>query len=155
MEIPLNVRELQPEDLPDLDWTGGPEHRQAIADDLSIAQSGGLAQLVVALPNRRLIGFGGVDFRKYDDAGTIWMLSVHETWQSLGVGTVLIRALEQRILARGRSIGRIAVEHDNPRARHLYERLGYREHGSELDSWPTGQGRIYVTVCTVLRRRLR
>ncbi len=110
---------------------------------------------MVALPNGRLIGFGGVDFRKFDDAGTIWMLSVHETWQSLGVGTVLIRALEEAILAHGRSTAVIGVEHDNPRARHLYERLGYRERGSELDSWPAGDNRIYVTVCTVLRRRLR
>ena len=95
MEVPITVRDLEPEDLPDLDWTGGPEHLQAIARDLSISASGGLAQLVVALPADRLIGFGGVDFRTADRSGTIWMLSVHDAWQSLGVGTLLIKALER------------------------------------------------------------
>ena len=29
MDVPITVRDLEPEDLPDLDWTGGPEHLQA------------------------------------------------------------------------------------------------------------------------------
>ena len=95
-----------------------------------------------------------MDFRTPDESGTIWMLSVHEAWQSLGVGTLLIRALEQRILAVGRIVARIGVEHDNPRARALYLRLGYRESGSELESWPIGAGRRYVTVCQVLATKL-
>jgi ribosomal protein S18 acetylase RimI-like enzyme len=154
VQIPLIVRALEPEDLPGLDWTGGPEHQRAIADDLQRSSSGGLHQLVVALPNGQLVGFGGVDFRRSADAGTIWMLSVHPLLQSIGIGTTLIRALEERIVAHGRSIAEIGVEHDNPSARRLYERLGYRECGSALDEWPAGGGGIYVTVCTVLRRAL-
>lgn len=155
MEIPLSVRELEPEDLPRLEWTGGPEHLRAIADDLPAAATGHIDQLVVALTNGCLIGFGAVDYRKGHDAGRLWMLSVHETWQSLGVGTLLIRALEERIVARGKASAVIAVEHDNPRARDLYQRLGYLECGSELDSWLIDRRRSYVTVCTVLRRQLR
>jgi ribosomal protein S18 acetylase RimI-like enzyme len=46
------------------------------------------------------------------------------------------------------------VEHDNPRARALYERIGYTEAGAALDSWPVAGGRTYVTACTIMERRL-
>ncbi len=82
------------------------------------------------------------------------MLSVHEVLQGLGIGTRLIRALERRIVQSGRSTARIHVEHDNPRARMLYRRLGYREVGSTLDAWPVAGGKTYVTVCTVMERAL-
>jgi len=46
------------------------------------------------------------------------------------------------------------VEHDNPRAAALYWRLGYRETGTVLDSWPVAGGRTYVTICTVMTKPL-
>lgn len=155
MRVPLVVRDLEPQDLAALDWTGGPEHLRAVAGDLAAAATGDVAQVVIQVPNGCLVAFGAVDFRPSTDAGTLWMLSVRDTWQSLGIGTRLIRALEERILAGGRDVAVIAVEHDNPRAAALYRRLGYREAGSAVDSWSIGMGRSYVTVCTVLRRRLR
>jgi ribosomal protein S18 acetylase RimI-like enzyme len=152
--LPVAVRELEPTDLVDLEWTGGPQHLAAIAGDLGAAAEGDLVQLVVELPNGRLVGLGAVDFRPARDAGTLWMLSVHELVQGMGIGTALIRALEERVVAEGRHRARIAVEHDNPRAAALYRRLGYAEAGSELQSWPAAHGTVYVTVCTVLERRL-
>jgi ribosomal protein S18 acetylase RimI-like enzyme len=82
------------------------------------------------------------------------MLSVHEVLQGLGIGTGLIRALERRTVLATRGRARINVEHDNPRARTLYRRLGYREVGSTLDAWPVAGGKTYVTVCTILERDL-
>ena len=41
-----------------------------------------------------------------------------------------------------------------PRARALYERLGYSEAWATLDSWPVAGGRTYVTACTIMERRL-
>jgi ribosomal protein S18 acetylase RimI-like enzyme len=80
---------------------------------------------------------------------------VHELFQGMGVGTSLIRALEQRIVDRGLRSARLAVEHDNPRAAALYRRLGYRELGSSLDTWPIAGGRTFVTVCALLEHDLR
>lgn len=154
MQIDLTVRDLEPADLPDLDWSGGAEHVRYLAEGLGRAAAGEVAQLVVLARNGRSVGFGAVDFTVDADGGRLWMLSVRESWQSLGVGTFLIGALEDRVVARGRRRATLGVEHDNPRARDLYLRLGYRPYGSALDSWRVGGGRTYVTVTDVMAKDL-
>ena len=154
MELRLRFRDLEPADLSDLDWSGGSEHITAVAAALEASYADQVAMLVGCLPNDRLIAIGGVDFRPSEDSGTLWMLAVHERFQSLGVGTELISALEQKIIDHGRPLARIMVEHDNARARTLYERLGYGETGAMLDSWPVAGGRTYVTACAIMERRL-
>jgi len=126
MELTPSFRDLEPADLSDLDWSGGPEHIRAVAVALEASYADEVALVVGCLPNDRLIAMGGVDFRPSEDAGNIWMLAVHERFQSLGAGAELIAALERKIIDHGRPLARMLVEHDNPRARALYERLGYR-----------------------------
>ena len=154
MDLTVTFRDLEPADLSDLDWSGGPEHIRAVAAALEASYAGEVALLVGCRPNNRLIALGGVDFRLSEDAGNIWMLAVHERFQSLGTGAELIAALEKKIIDHGRPLARMLVEHDNPRARVLYERLGYLEAGATLDSWPVAGGRTYVTVCTIMERKL-
>jgi ribosomal protein S18 acetylase RimI-like enzyme len=154
MELRLSFRDLEAADLSDLDWSGGPEHMRAVAAALQALYVGEVALLAACLPNDQLIAMGGVDFRASPDAGTVWMLAVHERFQSLGVGTELIAALEEKIIDHGRPVARILVEHDNPRARALYERLGYSEVGATLDSWPVAGGKTYVTACTIMEHPL-
>jgi ribosomal protein S18 acetylase RimI-like enzyme len=154
MQLQLTVRDLEPEDLTDLDWSGGNEHLGAVAEALQACYSGGVALVVVTLPNGRVIASGGVDFRPVLGAGALWMLAVHESFQGMGIGTLLISSLEDRVRDRGLALARLRVEHDNPRAAALYRRLGYREVGSGLDSWPVAGGFSFVTVCTVLERDL-
>lgn len=154
MKLRLIVRDLEPEDLGDLDWSGGPEHLQAVAEVLQATWAGDVESTVIALPNGRLVAHGAVDFRKSPDSGELWMLSVHEALQSLGLGSRLIEDLEARVVARGLDRARLSVEHDNPRAVRLYRRLGYVPCGSRVESWPTSGGRTYVTVCRVMERHL-
>jgi GNAT superfamily N-acetyltransferase len=146
MELRLRFRDLEPTDLSDLDWSGGSEHLGAVAAALEACYAGDVVVLVGSLSNDRLIALGGVDFRP--------STAVHERLQSLGAGAELITALEQKIIDHGRSLARMLVEHDNPRARALYERIGYTEAGAALDSWPVAGGRTYVTACTIMERRL-
>lgn len=153
-QLRLTIRDFEAEDLGDVDWSGGSEHAQALAEALMASYSGQVVLLAVALENGRLVACGGVDFRIAVSAGTLWMLSVHETLQGLGIGTSLIAALEERVRGAGLRTVRMSVEHDNPRAAALYHRLGYREVGSALESWPTAGGRTYVTVTSVLERPL-
>ena len=50
------------------------------------------------------------------------------------------------------------MEECNPRARRLYERLGYLAYGREPSSWdeeaPGGSLTRYKTVCTLIRKEL-
>jgi ribosomal protein S18 acetylase RimI-like enzyme len=71
------------------------------------------------------VALGGVDYTLTPGAGTLWRLAVHGALQSCGIGTLLIEAAEQRIRARGLHRAELGVEECNPRARALYERLGY------------------------------
>src|SRR4029453_8964412 len=72
MDVRLSFRDLEPADLNDLDWSGGPEHLRAVAEALEASYAGDVALLVGCLPNDRLIAIGGVDFRPSEGAGSIW-----------------------------------------------------------------------------------
>lgn len=77
---------------------------------------------------------------------------------SCGIGSLLIDAAEQRIRARGLRRAELAVEMNNPRARALYERLGYVACGSRPEQWDEraddGSVSRYHTVCTLMRKEL-
>jgi len=154
VKLRLTVRDLEPPDLGDLDWSGGAEHVRTMAEALQASWTGDVEALVVALANERLVASGVVDFRPEPGAGVLSLLSVHEQLQSLGLGTRLVAALEKRVRRRGLTRARLAVEHDNPRALALYRRLGYREVGSKVESWPATGGRTWVTVSRVLEHDL-
>lgn len=150
----VTFRDLQAPDLGDLAWSGSGTHLTQVAGQLGRAYAGAVVLLVGALPNGRLVALGGLDLTRGEHVGLLWMLAVHDTLQSLGIGTALVAALEARARSAGRTTARLTVEHDNPRAAALYRRLGYRETGSAIESWPVSGGRTYVTVCTVLERAL-
>lgn len=154
MKLRLSIRDCDYPDLSDLDWSGGSEHLHAVAAALQASFADEVAVLVVTLPNGRLVGAGGVDFRPDPAAGVLWMLAVHERFQSLGLGRRLVAALEDRVRDRGLAVARLLVELDNPRAAALYARLGYREVGGGLDRWPVAGGQTYVTAVRVLEHRL-
>jgi ribosomal protein S18 acetylase RimI-like enzyme len=154
MKLRVVIGDLDPTELGDLDWSGGAEHIRAVGAALQASFSGDVVVLRAGLANGHSVGLVAVDFRAEPDAGLIWMLAVHERFQSLGLGSRLVRAAERRIAAAGRDFSRLKVEHDNPGARALYLRLGYQERGAVLDSWPVAGGRTYVTACVLMERRL-
>ena len=65
----------------------------------------------------------------------MWQLSTHGDLRSLGLGAAHIKEAEARIKKRGVDTALLGVEDDNPRARSLYERLGYVGYGHENESW--------------------
>jgi ribosomal protein S18 acetylase RimI-like enzyme len=85
------------------------------------------------------------------------MATVHEL-QGLGIGTHLISVAESRIRERGLSVAQLDVGDNNPRARALYERLGYRETGRRSASWDVedadGNVNLYETELAMLRKEL-
>lgn len=156
--IPLTIRDLEPGDLPSCTWSGTATHLKAIARALDRARLGEVEYLAACPPSEMPVALGGIDYAKPSGAGTIWQLAVHPALQSCGIGTLLIKAAEQRIRARGLHQAELGVEDSNPRARALYDRLGYRAYGREPDSWdqeaPDGTITRYDTMVTLMRKEL-
>lgn len=156
--IPLTIRDLAPEDLPSCVWAGSAIDMASIGRALERAARGEVDYLAVCPPSGLPVALGGVDYARRPGAGTLWQLMVLGALQSCGIGTILIRAAEQRIRARGLHRAELAVEDINPRARALYERLGYVAYGREPQSWnepaPDGSINRYETACTLMGKEL-
>lgn len=156
--LTLSVRDLRHADLVSCTWAGSDHHLAGVARQLERARAGDVDYLAVCTRADIPIAKGGVDYRAQEGAGTLWQLAVHPALQSCGIGTVLVEAAEQRIRARGLRRAELGVEERNPRARALYERLGYIAYDRRPDSWdeqtPDGTLRRYETMCTLMRKNL-
>ena len=131
----LGVDDLTETDLLSLGWSGTRLHLINVRRALDRVRSGEVEYLVVRAPNGDPIAKVGIDYAATPGAGTLWQMATIEELRGLGIGTQLISAAENRIRRRGLAIAQLDVELDNPRARMLYERLGYREAGHRSASW--------------------
>ena len=152
--MPLAIRDMTHDDLAACGWSGSPMHLESVARELHLAARGRADYLVACPPSGLPIGKGGITYQLAPGSGTIWQLAVHPALQSLGVGTQLIHAMEDRMRERGCRHAEIRVEVTNHRARELYERLGYLAFAEVPDGWQTENG-WYSTVLTVMNKPLR
>jgi ribosomal protein S18 acetylase RimI-like enzyme len=156
--LAITIRDLTLEDLPSCAWWVSAWDRAQLGRTLERAQRGEVDYLTVCTPAGLPVALGGVDYTVTPVAGTLWQLAVHGALQSCGIGTLLIQAAEQRIRARGRHRAELAVEESNPRARALYERLGYVAYGRKPEAWDEqaedGSIRRYETMCTLMGKGL-
>ncbi|MEV4222148.1 GNAT family N-acetyltransferase [Nonomuraea sp. NPDC049725] len=156
--IPVTVRDLIPRDLPACAWSGSAGHLRLVERELARAAKGEVDYLAVCTPVDLPVAIGGVDYRLREGAGTLWQLAVLPALQSRGLGTLLIQAAEQRIGERRLCRAELAVEEDNPRARALYERLGYVAYGRKPEAWdeeaPDGSVHRHETTCVLMRKDL-
>jgi GNAT superfamily N-acetyltransferase len=127
----VSVREIEVTDLSGfLEWYP-PERDESFRRSFDRHRSGDVVYLV-ALLNGKPIGHLGVDLVRTPGVALLWQFGVYEPLQSRGIGTVMVAAAEDAARAKGFRIAEIGAETHNPRARALYERLGYRLIG-ELD----------------------
>jgi ribosomal protein S18 acetylase RimI-like enzyme len=156
--LPLVVRDLQADDVEKLGWSGPPAHLRAIRSALARRDAGEVDYLAVCARADLPLAVGGVDYGHRAGTGTLWQLAVLPGLQSCGLGTVLIGALEERARRRGKARVDLGVGEDNPRARALYERLGYRPCGSEVDRWTyereDGTTGVHEQLCALLGKEL-
>jgi ribosomal protein S18 acetylase RimI-like enzyme len=158
--IPIHVRDLTLGDLPHCTWAGSAHHLRTVAKELDRVAAGVAEYLAVCVARTGLpVAVGGVDYEEADGAGTIHQLATLPALRSCGLGTALIAEAERRIRFRGLVRAELCVEHGNPRARALYERLGYVAFDDRPDAWdveaPDGTLRRYETVCTYMAKELR
>src|SRR6266853_810725 len=138
----MTIRDLTAADLDQISWSGTPSHIASVREQLGRVASGAVEYLAACPPSGLPVGKIGID-------GAL---------QACGIGTLLVAAAEQRIRARGHDRAELGVEHDNPRARRLYERLGYVAYGDQPAEWdtegPYGVMVRYRTMCTMMRKPL-
>ncbi|MEQ7128033.1 GNAT family N-acetyltransferase [Actinopolymorpha sp. B11F2] len=158
VELHLTVRDMEEADLPHVACFYSPLGLEKMSEELERARRGVVDHLVVCSPVGLPVAKGAVNYDEKPEAGVIWTLSVRTELRSLGIGSVLIAAAEDRIRARGLRRAEISAEENNPRARALYERLGYVAYGREPASWDSeaedGTIQRYETMCTALRKDL-
>jgi ribosomal protein S18 acetylase RimI-like enzyme len=154
----LAVGDLRVGDLADLAWSGNPAHLRSVAAALQRAAQGLEDYLVVRAPGGQPVAKMRVDYTSEANIGVFSQLATVGPLQGLGIATMLIGAGEQRVRARGLAFAALGVEDNNPRARRLYQRLGYQAAARQHASWEyqddDGILRVYETTLTILRKRL-
>lgn len=154
----LVVDGLRREDLALLAWAGSPLHIESIAAALARVPGGEVEYFAVRAPDRTPIAKGGVEHADPRGPGKLYQLATHPELRGLGIGAHLVAALEGRVRARSIADAWLAVELDNPRARALYERLGYEAFDEATEGWEAqdASGSRYwkETRMTLMRRRL-
>ncbi|MGI9591125.1 MAG: GNAT family N-acetyltransferase [Myxococcota bacterium] len=133
-------------------------------------QDDGAVAYVVAWLGERPVGQGLIHWpgpRNRDLAAAlgecpeIYSLGVLEGFRSRGIGSRIVRALEELASTRGCSRAGLAVALANPEARSLYESLGYRrtDTGTFIDRWrqidAAGQVHVEEDECEFLVKSLR
>lgn len=144
----LPVTDLYEDDLPGIEWSGSPLHLEYVRAALRRVPTGEVEYLCVRAPNGEIVSKGGINYSWLPGTGMLYQFATRENLMSLGIGTQLIRAAENRIKKRGLTKASLRVELANMRARALYERLGYRAVREVTSEWdqetPDGSIRRYV-----------
>ncbi|MGH8978446.1 MAG: GNAT family N-acetyltransferase [Acidimicrobiia bacterium] len=147
----LEVMPLVPGDVERVSWSGSKAHLESIARQLPRVDAGEVEYLVVHADGHPVCK-GGIDFAEEPGAGTVWQIATHPQVEGAGLATLLIGELEVRAMQRGVRRLRLGVELDNPRARRLYEHLGYAPIGESEASWEAeakdGSRFVYATRLT-------
>ena len=138
------IRPIEEKDLSALEWDGMYLHfrrlfRQAF-EDMRIGTRHLL--MVEHMPTGGMVGqvfiqWSSSDPRFADGSrrGYLYALRVKPAFRSRGLGTRILFAAEDELRRRGMDTASIGVEKDNPRARALYERLGYRVIADDPGRW--------------------
>jgi ribosomal protein S18 acetylase RimI-like enzyme len=154
----LAVGDLCDDDLAGLAWSGNPAHLRSVAAALQRAVQGLEDYLVVRAPGGQPVAKMRVDYASEAGTGVFSQLATIGPLQGLGIATMLIGTGEQRVHARGLAFAALGVEDNNPRARRLYERLGYQAADRRHAAWEyeddDGVLRLYETTLTILRKRV-
>jgi ribosomal protein S18 acetylase RimI-like enzyme len=132
IRLPVQIRPCREQDLPALEWFGlETDYRDYMARGYRRQQTGELVFLV-AEANGFPVAKIWIDLRvDPPHAALLSALDVMPCFRNLGLATRLIGVAEERARAARRDIARMTVAQDNPRARRLYERLGYRSVGQD------------------------
>lgn len=139
----LNIRKLTAADLPALEWDGAYTHfRRVYAEAYQFQQKGKSVLWVAELPSVGVIGQAFVqllgarpELADGFSRAYIYSVRVRPPYRNLGIGSRLMQTAEANLVAFGFAYATLNVSKENPMARQLYERLGYRVIADEPGDW--------------------
>lgn len=134
ISLDVEIREIIEGDLAGFHAWYGPERDDSFRRSLDRHVNGEIVYLV-AVANRGPVGHLGVDMVRMPGAAVLWQFGVLPPLQSLGIGSAMVRRAEAIARERGFRVTEIGAETSNPRARALYERLGYSLLGEHDGEW--------------------
>ena len=139
----LTIRTITYKDLPDLEWNGEFTHfRRIYANAFQNQQKGNAVLWAAELYRTGIIGQAFVQligsrpeladgfFRAY-----IYSVRIQSHYRNLGVGTKIMKRVEDDIFQRGFSYTTLNVGKHNLNARRFYECLGYQVISEEPGKW--------------------
>lgn len=165
LQIDVKFRFAEEEDLPKLEWYGQYTHFRRVFQRAYEDQLAGRRLMLLADVNGWPIGQVFIQLESLDDSlahlgkrGYLYSLRVMDHLQRGGIGTALVREAESILISEGYSSVSIAAAKDNPGARRLYERLGYRVFMEDSGRWSyidhEGRTRHVSEPCWVLEKYL-
>ena len=137
------IRPVTESDLPDLEWKGEYQHfRRLYAEAFHMMQNKKAILWVAVLPGVGLIGqlfvqlsSGRNELANGSTRAYIYGFRIKPDYQNHGIGTQMMQIAEKDLAQRGFQWITLNVGRDNPGARRLYERLGFRVVANEPGRW--------------------
>jgi ribosomal protein S18 acetylase RimI-like enzyme len=160
------IRPIREAELPALEWEGAYARYRRVFRQTYEDVVRGQRVMLVAVAGGRLVGqifiqLSSTETRYADgySRAYLYSLRVRPDWQGQGLGTRLITAAEEALLARGFTSAVIAAGKDNPRAQRLYQRLGYQTFADDPGVWyfqdVNGVQQSVEEPCWVMEKRLQ
>jgi ribosomal protein S18 acetylase RimI-like enzyme len=122
--LDVSIRSIVEADLDGFREWYGPARDESFRRSFERHSLGEVVYLV-ALIDGKPVGHLGIDLVRVTGAALLWQFGVYPPLQSRGIGTAMVSEAEHAIAEHGFRTAEIGAETDNPRARALYERLGY------------------------------
>jgi len=122
--LDVAIREMIRDDLAGFHEWYGYDRDESFRRSFERHKAGEIVYLVAHIRGRP-VGHLGVDLVRVRDAAHLWQFGVLPALQSHGIGSAMVAYAERAAVEHGFGIAEIGAEIDNPRARALYERLGY------------------------------
>jgi ribosomal protein S18 acetylase RimI-like enzyme len=139
----VTIRRLVSADLPELEWDGEYTHfRRLYRSIYESARDGRALMWVADLPGKGIIGqvfvqliSSRIELADGKHRAYIYGFRVRPEYRNAGLGAYMLQNTEVDLERRGFSIITLNVGQNNPAARRLYERLGYRVTSTDPGRW--------------------
>ncbi|MEJ2599634.1 MAG: GNAT family N-acetyltransferase [Anaerolineales bacterium] len=139
----VSIRQIRKGDLPDLEWEGEYIHFRRLYTEIFQSSVSGKALLWGAFyPREGLIGQLFVqlisarsELADGKQRAYIYGFRIKVPFRGYGIGSYMLHFIEQDLAVRGFIRITLNVSLDNPGARRLYERNGYRVVANEPGNW--------------------